>query len=66
MDTQQFTHTVYGVLVREFGREASVRLAAWDQLPAAEREKWTAALAVAHREIFPHGAHRPAGSAANN
>jgi hypothetical protein len=60
MDTQQFGHTIYGALVREFGHEAKVSLESWDQLPGQTREKWISAFAGAHRQIFPHGDDRPA------
>jgi hypothetical protein len=56
MDTLKFIHLIYGELVNQFGRDSTHIFSSWDQLPEAEREKWVAALAVVHSQIFPHGA----------
>lgn len=55
MDTLEFTHLTYGELVRQFGRNTTHTFVSWDQLPAAERERWVAALSVVHSQVYPHG-----------
>jgi hypothetical protein len=55
VDTQTFAHLTYGELVKQFGRDTTLKLSAWDQLPGAEREKFVSAMAVIHAQIFPHG-----------
>lgn len=59
MDALEFTHLTYGELVKQFGRDNLLRLSPWDRLADGEREKWVAALAVIHAQIFPHGPRRP-------
>jgi hypothetical protein len=59
MDVLEFAHLTYGELVNQFGRDNVLRLSPWDRLSDGEREKWVAALAVIHAQIFPHGPRRP-------
>lgn len=59
MNTREFTHLVYGELVKQYGRNATLTLASWDQLPEADRERWISAMAVIHDKVFPHGPADP-------